>query len=239
MTANERPPVPPEAGAGSFWRRWNRIIHRDVGYFCVALTIVYAVSGIAVNHIDDWNPNYVISREERSFAPIPVSDRGTMVAALVEALDLPGPPKDSFRRTPEEVELFYDGWSVKADAPSGLATIERTRRRFLLFDANYLHLNRPRGLWTWTADVYAGLLALLAVTGIFILRGRQGLAGRGKWFLLAGLLVPVAFLIVLRILGAPQTMRGEGGRGREGAGGRGGRQGAISQPSQEKSGTRP
>ena len=30
------------------WRRWNNVLHRDLGYLCVALTIVYAISGIAV-----------------------------------------------------------------------------------------------------------------------------------------------------------------------------------------------
>lgn len=207
---------PPESRSGNFWRRWNRIIHRDVGYFCVALTLVYAVSGIAVNHIDDWNPNYVFSREERRFEPVPLGDKDTMVLQLVSRLALPGSPKSSFRRSPGQVELFYDGWSVAADAPAGVATIERTRRRFLLFDANYLHLNRPKGLWTWFADVYAGLLALLAVTGIFILRGRQGVSGRGKWFMLAGLAVPVIVLIALRVFGSLPQTAGEGERHRGG-----------------------
>jgi hypothetical protein len=35
---------------------------------------------------------------------------------------------------------------------------------------------------------------------MFVLKGKKGLAGRGKWFVLAGLAVPVAFLIVLRYL---------------------------------------
>jgi uncharacterized protein len=205
---------PPESRTGKFWRRWNRIIHRDVGYFCVALTLVYAVSGIAVNHIDDWNPNYVVAREERRFEPVPLGDKETMVLQLVSRLALPGSPNASFRRSPERIELFYDGWSVAADASAGTATIERTRRRFLLFDANDLHLNRPKGLWTWIADVYAALLGLLAVTGIFILRGRQGLGGRGKWFLLAGLAVPVIFLIALRAFGSPPQPTGEGERHR-------------------------
>jgi hypothetical protein len=33
-----------------------------------------------------------------------------------------------------------------------------------------------------------------------MLRGRTGFAGRGKWLLLAGLLVPVVFLIASRVL---------------------------------------
>ena len=33
------------------WRKWFRILHRDIGYVAVALTLAYGLSGIAVNHI--------------------------------------------------------------------------------------------------------------------------------------------------------------------------------------------
>lgn len=180
------------------WRRWNNILHRDLGYLCVALTVIYAISGIAVNHIRDWNPNYKIERVERTFDPFPVGTRDAMVARAVERLGLPDPPNEVFRPDPATLQLFYDGWSVEVSAETGVAIVERPRERFLLHDANYLHLNHPKGLWTFVADVYAGLLLLLAVTGMFVLGGRKGLAGRGKWFVLAGLVLPIAFLIVLR-----------------------------------------
>ncbi|MDQ7007905.1 MAG: PepSY-associated TM helix domain-containing protein [Acidobacteriota bacterium] len=185
---------------GFSWRRWNNILHRDLGYFCVALTIIYAVSGIAVNHVHQWNPNYTFERITRPFDPVPVADRETMVAALVEALGLPGPPVRSFRPAPETVMLFYDGWSVEAHAEEGRAVIERPRERWLLRDMNFLHLNHGKGLWTWFADAYAAVLLLLAITGMFVLRGRKGLAGRGKWFVLAGFVVPIVFLLFQRYL---------------------------------------
>ena len=180
------------------WRRWNNVLHRDLGYLCVALTVIYAISGIAVNHIGDWNPNHKIERTERTFDPIPISDRETMVSQAVERLGLAGPPLESFRRDPSTVQLFYDGWSVEVRALEGTALIEHARGRFLLRDFNDLHLNRPKGIWTWVADGYAGLLLLLAVTGMFVLKGKKGLAGRGKWFVLAGLILPVAFLVIFR-----------------------------------------
>lgn len=180
------------------WRRLNRAIHRDTGYFCAALTIIYAISGVAVNHLHEWNPSYHIEKVEQRFDPIPVTSRDEMVAALVERLDLPGPPDSSFRSAPHKVDLFYEGWSVQADATAGVAIVEKPHDRFILRDANFLHLNHPKGLWTYVADAYAVMLALLAVTGLFILRGRGGLTGRGKWFVAAGLLVPVVFLIALR-----------------------------------------
>ena len=180
------------------WRRWIVAFHRDAGYLCAALTLIYAVSGVAVNHIQDWNPNYRIVREERRFEPIPVTSKEELAARLVERLGLEGPPKDAFRSRPERIALFYDGWSVEADVAAGTAVIEKPRERAFFFDVNFLHLNRARGLWTWIADLYAGALAFLALSGIFILKGRQGLAGRGKWLLVAGLAVPLAFLLVLR-----------------------------------------
>ena len=40
------------------WRPWLRALHRDIGYLAVGLTVVYALSGLAVNHIGDWDPNF-------------------------------------------------------------------------------------------------------------------------------------------------------------------------------------
>lgn len=169
-----------------------------MGYFCVALTAIYAISGIAVNHISDWNPSYEIERIQRTLEPIPVSDRQTMVAQAVERLGLPGPPEGSFRPDPATLQLFYDGWSVEVRALEGTALIEWPRGRFLLRDFNDLHLNRLKGAWTWMADLYAGLLLLLALTGTLMLKGGKGFAGRGKWFMLAGLVLPVVFAILFR-----------------------------------------
>jgi hypothetical protein len=180
------------------WRYWNNVLHRDLGYLVAALTVIYAISGVAVNHVHHWNPNYSIERVERRFEPIEVSDRATMVAEAVRRLGLPE-PQEAFRPNPETLQLFYDGWSVEVHALEGTALEERPRERVVLRDVNYLHLNHPKGIWTWVADAYAVLLLVMAVTGLFVLKGRKGLAGRGKWFLLAGLALPLVF-VVLRYL---------------------------------------
>lgn len=180
-------------------RRLLRALHRDTGYLVAGLTVVYAISGVAVNHMEDWNPTWRLAREERQFTPLPVTDRDTMAADLVRVLELPGPPRSAFRRAPEQIELFYDGWSVQADVTAGVASMTRPSERPLLGDANHLHLNHARGLWTFVADLYGVLLAGLAVSGLFMIRGRLGLAGRGKWFLAGGLLLPAIFLLSRRL----------------------------------------
>ena len=80
--------------------------------------------------------------------------------------------------------------------PEGTVVEERRRKRPLLFESNFLHLNRGKGFWTWFADAYAVGMALLAITGVVILKGRKGLSGRGKWFVLAGTAIPILYLLL-------------------------------------------
>lgn len=192
--ADARPEAPAAAPKKKGWRRWNRVLHRDAGYLATGMTLIYAISGVVVNHTNDLNPNYVVEREHKTFEPVQVSDRDTMVAELVKKLDLPGPPKESFRPSPEKVDLFYEGFEIKADATAGTATIERSTPRFLVKDMNTLHLNRLRGAWTWIADAYGIILAFLAISGMIMLKGKDGFMGRGKWFVAAGLAVPILYL---------------------------------------------
>ena len=56
-------------------RKWNRVIHRDLGYLAVGLTLIYAISGFVVNHVQDWNPNYEISHIKSNIGIIELSDK--------------------------------------------------------------------------------------------------------------------------------------------------------------------
>lgn len=180
------------------WRRWNAVIHRDLGYLAVGLTVVYAVSGIAVNHSGAWNPNYIVEKVERRFPPIQAEGREALISALVPALGLPGPPRETVRADRETITLFYEGMVVEARPAAGVAVLDSTRDRPVFRGLNSLHLNNLKGAWTWIADTYAVVLILLAMTGLFILRGKAGLAGRGKWLVLAGTTIPLIALAIYR-----------------------------------------
>jgi hypothetical protein len=84
---------------------------------------------------------------------------------------------------------------MEVDLASGEAYVEKLRRRPIFFESNYLHYNRPRALWTWFSDFYAGGLVVLAITGLFILKGKNGIKGRGAWLTAIGLAIPLGFLI--------------------------------------------
>lgn len=181
------------------WRRWNAVLHRDLGYLCAGLTLVYAVSGVAVNHTADWNPNYSVRTrvvELGSLDPGSVTSP-TFAPNVMERLGVDGAVQGMFRPDPGTVQIFLDeARTITVDLGAGQASVEEVRDRPGLRMANFLHLNHAKRLWTWMADVYAGALALLAVTGLFVLRGRNGITGRGAWLTAAGVVIPVAFLLL-------------------------------------------
>ena len=86
------------------WRRVNNVLHRDLGYLLVGLTLVYAVSGVAVNHVGDFNPSYSTVQEDLTFAPFTEPDREVEVRNLVDPLGLPE-PVDTVRPSPGRVQL--------------------------------------------------------------------------------------------------------------------------------------
>ena len=59
-----------------YWRPWLRAMHRDIGYVAVGLTFVYALSGLAVNHLTDWSDGDA-SFKTYSSAELTVSVMGT------------------------------------------------------------------------------------------------------------------------------------------------------------------
>lgn len=175
------------------WRRWNNVLHRDVGYLIVGMTLVYGISGLAVNHAADWNPSYRRNKTNIQIAPLTAGDRDGLVREALPLLGLTEAPRNAFRPDPDTLQLFYDGTTYMIDVPTGQVIIEETRTRPVLFELNQMHLNATKGIWTVIADIYAVALIGMALTGMFVLRGRVGLGGRGKWLVTIGVLVPLVY----------------------------------------------
>lgn len=173
------------------WRRWNNILHRDIGYLSVAMLIIYGVSGLAVNHMADWNPNYTKVKEIVETTPFLSDSTEGIVAEAMEKLGLSEQPKNIFRPDPETAQLFYSGITYTIDIPTGSVLKESTPHRKVLFEMNQLHLNSVKGTWTFIADLFAVSLIFMGISGMFMLKGVTGLGGRGKWLVAIGIMIPV------------------------------------------------
>jgi hypothetical protein len=180
------------------WRKLNRILHRDLGFFFFGMTIIYALSGIALNHLDDWNPSYVITSEEVHVDDIPEtrsSINRDYAMQVAERFDHKSNFKNYYFPDDNTMKVFIDNGSIQFDLNTGKGKIEKSERRPVFYQVNYLHYN-PKKWWTWFSDIYAVGLIVIAVTGLFIIRGKKGITGRGAWLTIAGIIVPIIFLLM-------------------------------------------
>jgi len=180
------------------WRKWNRVIHRDFGYFFTGMTIIYALSGIALNHIKDWNPSYDIQIKRfdlnQTYTKEEITE--TVVFNILEEYGENDSYKKHYFPSENQLKIFISGGSVYVNLNSGEGLIEKLKRRPVFFQMNFLHYN-PIRWWTWFSDIFCGALILIAVSGLLIIRGKNGISGRGWWMTALGLIIPIAALILL------------------------------------------
>jgi hypothetical protein len=175
-------------------RPWLRALHRDAGYLAVGLTFVYALSGISVNHIADWDPNFTNYESLHTLpAPLP-SDDEAAADAVRTALAITEEPQELYRASPSQLDIVFERRTLHVDTEKGTVLDEGQKPRFLLRAANFLHLNRGKKAWTYVADGYAAALLFLALSGLFMIPGRKGLFGRGGVFVLVGIAIPVLYV---------------------------------------------
>jgi uncharacterized protein len=181
-------------------RRLNIATHRDLGYFFSTLIIIYCLSGLALNHVNDWNPDFIIKKETISIdGTYATSDLNNDL--INEFGKLVGETKFKVYDTPtsDKVKIYYENASLLIDFSTREGFYERITRRPVFYQSNLLHRNSISG-WKWVSDIFAIMLILISITGLFILKGKKGITGRGKWLIGAGALLPIIVVILAKIL---------------------------------------
>ena len=198
-------PAPARSQRRFLLRPWLRAIHRDFGYFGVGLTLVYALSGLAVNHLADWDPSFQqISRTHRLAAPLP-ADADLSGKRVLSALHIAETPREVYAAGDDAVDIVFDRRTLHVTPSSGKVVEEGQSPRWFQRAANWLHLNRGKKAWTYVADSYAVILLYLALSGLFMIPGRKGLVGRGAVIALLGAAVPIGYVV---LSGGPEAKNG-------------------------------
>lgn len=179
-------------------RRWNRIIHRDLGYIFFGMSVIYGLSGIALNHLNDWNPDYIIRIYETVLedVPAPGAVSRNEAVSLVDQLKGDYQYRSHFFPRENYLKIFLKQGSATINLDTGRTQVEVLKRRPVFREVNFLHYNKPKKLWTWFADAFAVALILMAITGLFMIKGRKGITGRGAWLTALGVLIPALFLLL-------------------------------------------
>lgn len=80
------------------------------------------------------------------------------------------------------------------------------------WDASYLpiltqmtdmHYN-PNKLWTWISDIFVICLIIVALSGLFIIKGKKGIKGIGGIEIAIGIIIPIILYIITTKLSTPQ-----------------------------------
>lgn len=175
----------------------NRITHRDIGYLIAGLTIIYAISGIALNHKNNWNPNYIF--ENTAFkTEVPVNrETFTNETALniLKSIKAEEGYKTFHFPNGNKVTIFVDGGFVQVNAKTGEGVIEKISKRPLFYQLNFLHYN-PGRWWKYFSDIFCLALVTVTITGLFIIKGKNGITGRGAILTIIGIILPLLFLLI-------------------------------------------
>jgi len=171
-------------------RKWLRIIHRDLGYVMVGVCLIYGISGYVLNHMDGQDPAYdtiegTVQLEQKL-------DKKAIHAAWDAQGDLPT-IKHILPIDEEHYRLMLDGGIGVYESNTGQAVYEQHKKKPIIYFMNKLHYNKVGG-WTIMGDIFAFSLIFFAISGLFMVKGKKGLAGRGKWYLLIGLAIPLIYL---------------------------------------------
>lgn len=179
-------------------RRLCSTLHRHLGFFFAGVIVIYALSGIFMNHRRELNPRCTVEVTEVALPATFPSQQDEITRADLEPLLAELGEKGNYTKhyfvNGEMRVLLKGGSSVNIDMATRAGTYERVRERFLIADMVKLHFN-PGKWWTYFSDAFAVCLMIITVTGLFILKGKKGIAGIGAVELILGLVAPVLFLL--------------------------------------------
>jgi len=177
-------------------RKSLRSLHRDFGYLVVGITFIYTISGIAMNHRQDWNPHYTLVSEELT---IPASDQmeysKTEIGSLLGKFKNRPAYKKHFITKDATIKIFVSEGTVIYAPLEGKAELELLKKRPFWFQINRIHLAQTDRLWIWISDIMAVFLLFVAISGLFLLKGKYGIKGRGLWLTSIGIVIPLVIIL--------------------------------------------
>jgi len=93
-----------------------------------------------------------------------------------------------------QLKVFIDGGNAIIDLDTGEGIVEKIKKRPIFHAMNYLHYN-PGKWWAIFSDIFAGALIILSITGLFIVRGKNGIKRRGAILTIVGIVLPILYLV--------------------------------------------
>ena len=177
-----------------------RSIHKDFAYFYIGLIIAFSVSGIILNHRQDWYPmDYTYEQRDVELTiPTEISQLDTKEYILDQTKTWEiGSDYDGHRIGNEKLRIYFkDNIIADLDVKTGKGTVEFKRKVPVIGHTMYLHKSTDK-LWIWYSDIFGVAMLVIAFTGLFIPVSKNGFKSRGWKLAVLGLIFPFIFLFIL------------------------------------------
>jgi len=171
------------------WRRFFRALHRDLGYFFTGAILIYALSGIALNHRHNWNPSYIVEAKTLTVETLPQTWTRKSASDFIKKLGIQARYRKHYAPDEESIRIFHRSGSVTVNIETHNVLIENLKKRPFFHTANKLHFN-PGKWWTLFSDVFAVCLILITLSGLVLIKGKKGMIWRGSILVALGILIP-------------------------------------------------
>lgn len=176
-----------------------RNTHRDIAYFFLGLIIAFSISGIFLNHRQSWHPRRYSYATKEITIPTPVLKEqvtDTFIASFTSSQQI----EDNLRRYSVDdkniLRVSYTNNDVQVDLATGRGKIETYRVTPLLGQMTQLHQDTSKW-WIYYSDLFGVAMFTMAMTGMFIEKGKNSFRSRGWWLALLGMIFPLIFLVLL------------------------------------------
>ena len=174
-----------------------RAIHRDLGYLYVGLIISFAFSGILMNHRESWHPDKYVIEAKAIEVSLP-KNKHSIDDAYVEKLATTLNVDDKLKRhmfRKNELRVSFENTEISIDAKTGKGEVISFIKTPLISQTMTLHKNTSNW-WIYYSDIFGISLIVIAVTGMLIItHGKYTFKKRGWKLAVAGVVVPVLFLL--------------------------------------------
>ncbi|MFV0562764.1 hypothetical protein [Malaciobacter mytili] len=189
-------------------REW----HRDLGYLVIGITIIYSLSGIVLSFRDLhlFEKEYVLNAKiEKNLQKEQLKDKIISVYAQNEQKkQLPThivkkSVLDNFEELEENNEFIKYQISRKKDMK--FITYYKNSGELIYSISGYpsfiqvfidSHKSSSKDRWAYLALAYSVILFFLAISAIFMVKGKYGFKQRGVYLTLAGIGLVLLFLYI-------------------------------------------
>ena len=116
-------------------RKWIRILHRDIGFVMVGLSLVYGISGILLNHMNGKDPSYKVKDISLAF------DKGLTPEEFTQAWQSESdrPKLNNVGEVRGKYRLMLQGTIGEYDPQTGIAHYQVSKKKPIAYWVNRLH----------------------------------------------------------------------------------------------------